>query len=182
MGRAGPLLLLGWRRKVTVLSQDLILTAPCALPQPFDLVGHSVALVEVVLQAMAGRTTDRATVRLVLRWQGCRNGTNDDGHDRIYTEETELTAVTAWSHSETPIRPLDRSSSSCWRRTLGFVVSIFFYRVFHQLADISLVDFNLGCSALCLFLLRQMGFWQKWQLGKMVEHSKSKSTQPKFAS
>ena len=48
--------------------------------------------------------------------------------------------------------------------TNPFLVSPYFssasslYRVFHQLADLGWVDNDLGSSALCLILLRQMGF------------------------
>ena len=38
----------------------------------------------------------------------------------------------------------------------------FNYRVFHQLADLGWVVFDLGSSAVWLILLRQMAFGQKW--------------------
>ena len=34
--------------------------------------------------------------------------------------------------------------------------------VFHQLTDLGWVAFDLCSSAVCLILLRQMRFWQKW--------------------
>ena len=44
------------------------------------------------------------------------------------------------------------------------------YRVIHLLADLGLVDFDLGCSTGC---------WDILQASKIVEHPKSKSTQPR---
>ena len=48
----------------------------------------------------------------------------------------------------------------------------------HLLAILGWVDFDLRCFSLCLFLRGLMG---NWQVGKVVEHPKSKSTQPRFA-
>ena len=53
------------------------------------------------------------------------------------------------------------------------------YRVAHLLANLGWVDHDLNCSTLWLVMPRLMGNWQKW-LGKMVEHPKTKSTQPRF--
>ena len=36
------------------------------------------------------------------------------------------------------------------------------FRVFHQLADLGRVFFDLGSSAVCPILLGQMGFRQNW--------------------
>ena len=36
------------------------------------------------------------------------------------------------------------------------------YRVAHLLANLGWVDFDFGCSTLCLVLLGLMGNWQKW--------------------
>ena len=57
------------------------------------------------------------------------------------------------------------------------------YRVFQQLADLGCVALDLMCFSICPVLTRQMGLAvMAEQLGKMVEHSKSKSTQPKYTS
>ena len=42
------------------------------------------------------------------------------------------------------------------------------------------VDMDFNCSTVCQILLGLVGIWQK-RLSKMVDHSKSKSTQPRFA-
>ena len=53
------------------------------------------------------------------------------------------------------------------------------------LANLSWVDFDFGCSTLCLVLSPDWADGKlaelAEQLGKMVEHPKSKSTQPRFA-
>ena len=36
------------------------------------------------------------------------------------------------------------------------------YKVTHLLANLGCVDFDLGCSTLCLVLPGLMGNWQKW--------------------
>ena len=36
------------------------------------------------------------------------------------------------------------------------------YRVTHLLANLGWVDFDFGCSTLCLVLLGLMGSWQNW--------------------
>ena len=76
---------------------------------PLPFVGHSVALVEVVLQAMAGRTDRRDDGRPPDRPTDCprpiaRLQEWNDGHDRIYTG----------SHSGAPFRS---SSGSSGRET-----------------------------------------------------------------
>ena len=81
---------------------------------PLDLVGHSVASVEVVLQAMAGRTDSRPTDRPTDCPRPPPSVLPSDG--KVARMErtmalTEFTLRTAWSHSLTPIR----SPPSCWR-------------------------------------------------------------------
>ena len=44
----------------------------------------------------------------------------------------------------------------------------------HLLADLVWVDFDFGTSTFCLVKLAELAVW----LGKMVEHPKSKSTEP----
>ena len=43
--------------------------------------------------------------------------------------------------------------------------------------DMGWVDYDFGNSTVCQVLPRQMGVWQHWH-SKMVEHPKSRSTQP----
>ena len=54
------------------------------------------------------------------------------------------------------------------------------YRVTHLLANLGWVDLNFDCSTVCPILPGLVGIWQK-RLGKMVEHPKSMSTEPRFA-
>ena len=52
----------------------------------------------------------------------------------------------------------------------------------HLMADLGcVVDFDLGCSTVCLIQLGLMGIWQK-RLGKVGGTPKSKSTQPRSPS
>ena len=57
---------------------------------------------------------------------------------------------------------------------------MFLYRVFNQFADIGWVDFDLGCYPYLPDSAWAGGLFAEAaeQLGKMVEHPKSKSTQP----
>ena len=59
-------------------------------------------------------------------------------------------------------------------------IQIQIFRVTHLLANLGWVDLDFGCQTLCLVLPGLMGNWQNW-LGKMVEHPKLKSTEPRFA-
>ena len=54
------------------------------------------------------------------------------------------------------------------------------YRVTHLLANLGWVDFDFGCSTLCLVLPGKLAELAE-HLGKMVEHPKSDSTQHRFA-
>ena len=58
----------------------------------------------------------------------------------------------------------------------------YIYMVFHQLVDFGLVDFDLGCFAICPIQLGQMGFQQKQLSTRMMEHLKYKSTKLKSVS
>ena len=79
-------------------------------------VGHSVALVEVVLQAMAARPPARLSASSVRptdgkvarmeRASGRTDGRTDDGHDRIYTEELTDDCMVAFPNANPPTRSL----------------------------------------------------------------------------
>ena len=59
-----------------------------------------------------------------------------------------------------------------------YTIAIFVYRVRHLLANLGWVD--LCCSTLCLVLSGKLADLAE-HVVKMVEHPKSKSTQPRFA-